>query len=180
MTMEDRMKSHYESLSRCIGFTSAADAKAAPVLALQIALAGTLAARFENLVPRFAAETWSLETAVLAALLAAYVVFVALAVWTAASVFVPLNPRTGESLIYFEDIAAMSHAAFTKRSRDVGLSEMEEQILSQIHTVSQIASKKMRRVRRAFQLSMPSLVLWIVLLLFGEFPVQNLAGYASL
>ena len=121
-----------------------------------------------------------METAVLAALLAAYVVFVALAVWTAALVFVPMNPRTGESLIYFEDIAAMSHAAFTKRSRDVGLSEMEEQILSQIHTVSQIASKKMRRVRRAFQLSMPSLVLWIVLLLFGEFPVQNLAGCASL
>ena len=46
---EDRLRSHYESLSRAIGFTRAADAKAGPILALQVALAGTLAARMDKL-----------------------------------------------------------------------------------------------------------------------------------
>ena len=47
--MEDRLRSHYESLSRVIGFTRAADAKAAPVLALQVVLLGGLTTRFEDL-----------------------------------------------------------------------------------------------------------------------------------
>ena len=47
--MEERLRSDYESLSRVIGFTRAADAKAGPVLALQVALAGTIAARMEGL-----------------------------------------------------------------------------------------------------------------------------------
>ena len=42
--MEERLKSHYESLARAIRFVRAADTKAAPVLGLQIALVGTLAA----------------------------------------------------------------------------------------------------------------------------------------
>ena len=56
MSMEERTKSHYESLTRAIGFTRSADRKAAPVLALQIALAGTMAARLENLQPIFASD----------------------------------------------------------------------------------------------------------------------------
>ena len=47
--MEERLRSHYESLSRVIRFTRTADAKAAPVLALQVALLGALATRFEEL-----------------------------------------------------------------------------------------------------------------------------------
>ena len=46
--LEERLRSHYESLSRAIRFTRTADAKAAPVLALQVALLGALATRFED------------------------------------------------------------------------------------------------------------------------------------
>ena len=47
--MEERLTSHYESLSRVIRFTRTADRKAAPVLALQVALLGALATRFDRL-----------------------------------------------------------------------------------------------------------------------------------
>ena len=54
--MEERLRSHYESLSRVIRFTRTADAKAAPVLALQIALLGTLATRSEELYTTLVSE----------------------------------------------------------------------------------------------------------------------------
>ena len=49
MSTKERLRSHYESLSRVIRFTRWADTKAAPVLALQVALVGTLAARSDRL-----------------------------------------------------------------------------------------------------------------------------------
>lgn len=134
--MEERLRSHYESLSRALAFTRAADAKAAPVLALQVAILGALAARFERLIP---------------ALLA-----------TAARVYIPVNPPAGGSLVYFEDIAATSREQFARRAREVSPDTIEEQLFGQIHTVSKIAGLKMRRVRRAFRLSGPPLAarLW--------------------
>lgn len=168
MIMEERLKSHYESLSRCIAFTRAADAKAAPVLALQIAILGALAARFEKLIPVLLVESWCSERAVLWVVLLAYAGFMIATVFTAAWVYMPMHRRTGESLIYFEDIAAMQRQAFVKQSKEMSPDTIEEQLLSQIHIVSRIASAKMRRVRLAFLLSAPSLVLGLILLAWGS------------
>ena len=168
MIMEERLNSHYESLSRCIAFTRAADAKAAPVLALQIAILGALAARFEKLVPALFAELWCFEKVALWIVLLVYVGFMIATVTMAARVYMPMHPRTGESLIYFEDIAAMRRESFAKRAKEMSPEAIEEQLLSQIHIVSQIASAKMRRVRRAFWLSAPSFVLGLILLAWGS------------
>lgn len=168
MIMEERLNSHYESLSRSIAFTRAADAKAAPVLALQIAVLGALAARFEKLISALLVESWCFERALLWVVLGIYLVFMGAAVAMAAWVYMPTHPRTGQSLIYFEDIAAMRSEEFVKRSKEMSSDVIEEQLLSQVHTVSQIASAKMRRVRRAFWLSMPSLVLGLILLACGS------------
>ncbi len=168
MIMEERLNSHYESLSRCIAFTRTADAKAAPVLALQIAVLGALAARFEKLIPALLVESWSFERALLWVVLGIYLVFMGAAVAMAAWVYMPTHPRTGQSLIYFEDIAAMRSEEFVKRSKEMSSDMIEEQLLSQIHIVSQIASAKMRRVQWAFWLSMPSLALGLTLLAWGS------------
>ena len=166
--MEERLKSHYESLSRCIAFTRSADAKAAPVLALQIAILGALAARFEKLIPVLFAELWCFEKAVLWVVLVVYVGFMIATIMMAARVYMPMHPRTGESLIYFEDIAAMRSESFANRAKEMSPSAIENQLLSQIHIVSQIASAKMRRVRRAFWLSAPSFTLGLILLAWGS------------
>ena len=167
--MEERLRSHYESLSRAIGFTRAADGKAAPALALQVALAGTVAARFERLAPIVGKEPWGVESAVLAGLLAIYAISVIGAVALAASVYLPRNPRTGGSLIYFEDIAAMSPESLREQATSMDAETIEHQLLDQIHTVSKIASTKMLRVRWAYYLSIPSVVLWVILLSWGSF-----------
>lgn len=164
MNREVRLKSHYESLSRAIGFTQLADAKAAPVVAVQIALAGTLAARSDRLASALVGTAWGAAEVVLAFGLVSYVSFlVASATW-AASVYIPRTPRTGGSLIYFEDIGQMSLGAFKEESTTVGPETIESQLIEQVHTVSRIASTKMRRVRWAYYLSIPSVLLWIALL----------------
>ena len=102
-------------------------------------------------------------------------------VTTAARVYIPMHPRTGESLIYFEDIAAMRSESFAKRAKAMSPDMIEEQLLSQIHIVSRIASAKMHRVRWAFWLSVPSLVLGLILLAWGQrsaLNMQYIAAYA--
>lgn len=168
MIVEERLKSHYESLSRAIAFTRSADAKAAPVLALQVAILGALAARFEKLFLALSVESWNFVEAVLWGVLLSYAFCMIATVSMAARVYIPVHPRTGESLIYFEDIAAMRSEVFAQRAKEMSQDVIEEQLLSQIHIVSQIASGKMQRVRRAFWLSGPSLAFGLVLLAWGS------------
>ena len=168
MNTEGRLQSHYESLSRAIRFTRSADTKAAPVLALQIALVGTLAVRFERLAPTLMQQAWAIEATVLAGLFFLYGLFFFAVIAFAASVYLPRNPRTGNSLIYFEDIGAMPLESFQEQARKMSLETIEDQLLSQIHTVSRIASTKMHRVRWAYYLSVPSVVLWVILLAWGS------------
>ncbi len=166
--MEERLKSHYESLSRAIAFTRSTDTKAAPVLALQVAFVGTLAARFEGLAPILLKAPWGVEASVLAGLIGLYVLFLIGVIVLAVSVYLPTNPKTGRSLIYFEDVGAMPFEAFAEQAKQMRPEVMEHQLLDQIHTVSRIASTKMRKVRRACVLSVPSVVLWVILLAWGS------------
>ena len=166
--LDERLKSHYESLSRAIWFTRTADAKAAPVLAVQVALAGTLAARFERLAPVLAREAWGAESIVLVGSMVLYALFLVASVVAAASVYLPRNPRTGRSLIYYEDIAAMPIESFKRKASRVAPATVEVQLLDQVHMVSLIASTKMYRVRWAYYLSAPSVVLWVILLAWGK------------
>lgn len=166
--MEERLKSHYESLQRTIRFVRTSDTKAAPVIALQIALAGALATRSERLLPIITQCQLDLEWAALVVVAIVYVACAATSVAIAASVYVPMTPRAGGSLIYFEDVAAMSYERFKERSTRMTPDDIERQLLDQIHRVSRIASSKMRRVRCAFALSAPASILGIVLLGWGS------------
>ena len=167
--MEERLQSHYESLSRAIGFTRMADRKAAPALALQVALLGTVAARFDRLAAILGNGPRDMEATALAGLLALYAAFVIGAVGFAFRVYLPRNPRTGGSLIYFEDIAAMPLESLKEQAMSTDPEAIESQLLDQIHAVSRIASVKMRGVRWAYYLSVPSVVLWAVLLGLSSF-----------
>lgn len=166
--LEDRLRSHYESLSRAIGFTRAADAKAGPVLALQVALAGTLAARMDKLWLILMGEPFGAEAGALAAVLVVYVLLLLISMALAASVYVPRNPGTGRSLIYFEDIGVLTSEEFAQRAVHVEASEIERQLIGQVHVVSTIASKKMGLVRRSYWVAGPSVLLWVLLLAWGS------------
>ena len=168
MSMEERLVSHYDSLSRAVWFTRSADNKAAPVLALQVALAGTLAARMEGLWAIISANPSGIEAVALSVLLGLYVLFLITAIAMAANVYIPRNPGTGKSLIYFEDIGAKFLKCFEVQARQLDAQAIEGQLLEQIHAVSRIASIKMRRVRLAFYFSGPAVLLWVVLLAWGS------------
>ena len=166
--MEERLRSHYESLSRAIDFTKTADTKAAPVLLVQAALLGTLATRSDNLVTTLQRAGWSAESVILGALLIVYLALVAASIITAANVYLPRSPKAGGSLIYFEDISAMTFESFREKSSNLSPEIIELQLLDQIYRVSKIASAKMKRVRWAYYLGVPSLILWVGLLAWSS------------
>ena len=162
--MEERLTSHYESLSRVIRFTRTADRKAAPVLALHIALLGALATRFDRLRSIIVGDPCDAERVALVAVLASFVASLLIAGVLAASVYMPRNPRTGKSNIFFEDIAAMEYPEFETAARNMGSDVIERQLIDQIYRVSRVASIKMKRVRWAIWSSAPAVALGLVLL----------------
>lgn len=168
MSAAERLRSHYASLDRAIGFTKAADAKAGPLLGLQVALAGALVTQWGGLHGALTEAAWCVEQLALVVVAGLYVGLAAVAVFLALQVYTPINPRTGKSLIYFEDIAAQDFASFQTQARTTPPAVIEHQLLDQIHRVSAIASLKMRRVRWAFRLSVASSALWLVLLAWAS------------
>lgn len=156
--MENRLQSHYESLARVIRFTRMADTKAGAVLALQFVLAGALATRLLD----------QLDPAIVVALVGlVYILSALTAVVLAVGVYMPATPKTGQSLIYFEDVAKLDRQQFAADAMDMDAAEIERQLLDQIYQVSCIASRKMQRVRYAFWCSGLSILTGIILVVFG-------------
>ena len=166
--MEERLTSHYESLSRVIRFTRTADRKAAPVLALQVALLGALATRFDRLQSIIVGSSCDAERVALVAVLGSFVASLLIAGWLAASVYMPRNPRTGKSNIFFEDIAAMEYPEFESAARNMSSDVIERQLIDQIYRVSRVASIKMKRVRWAIWSSAPAVALGLILLAWSN------------
>ena len=162
--MDERLRSHYESLSRAIGFTRAADAKAGPVLGLQLALLGALATRVGELKLLAATGPWDAERTAFVGVAAVYVLLLGAVVGLGALVYLPINPRANRSLIYFEDIAAMKFEDFRSRATDQDAEQIECQLLDQIHRVSRVASIKMGRVWWSILMSLPGFIFWAALL----------------
>ena len=163
--METRLQSHYESLSRVIRFTRMADTKAGAVLALQFVLAGVLATRLlDQLAPAIADNPVGVVGITVTVAGLAYILSALAAVGSAVLVYAPATPKTGQSLIYFEDVAGMDVQQFTAAAMAMDTAEIERQLLEQIYRVSRIARAKMRLVRYAFWLSMVSVLTGITLL----------------
>ena len=165
--MDERLHSHYQSLARAIDFTKAADAKAAPVVILHVALIGALAFRAGPLFNALTPFLWTGCQVLLLTAALLYISFSLGAVWFAGWVFLPKTPQTGKSLIYFEDIMAMGWELFQSQSQKLAPASIEQQLLQQIFAVSEIASAKMRRVRCALILSGIAILFWVALLVWG-------------
>ena len=90
------------------------------------------------------------------------------AIVLAALVYRPMNAKTGRSLIFFEDIAAMEWGEFRSAARNMSHDLIERQLLHRIYVVAGVASVKMRRVRWAIILSLPSIAAWSLLLVWSN------------
>ena len=141
-------------------------------MALQFLLLGALAARSESLFAIVSGDAWDFERIALVAALFLYGLFLLLVIGLDVLVYIPDTPKTGKSLIYFEDIAALNYADFKAAAIKVNGYEIERQLLAQIHQVSKIASRKMRLVHWAFWSSAPSTTLGIGLLAWASIPAQ--------
>lgn len=166
--MEDRLRSHYESLTRTIRFVRYADTKAAPVLGVQLALLGTLAARLESLQVAFIVNQSSSARVFILLSVVLYLACLSVAIAFAALVYVPVYPRTRRSVVFFEDIASMTYDEFRTRSKELTPDAIEDQLLDQVFRVSRIASVKMGRVTWAFIFTVPTIILWVFILAWSS------------
>ena len=174
--MENRLQSHYETLSRVISFIHAAEAAAGVVLFVQFVLAGVLTILLlDQLDPAIAkdpvgtvgiAVTLVGMTYILSALAA-----VGLVVWAyvpevlTVRFYAPATPKTSQSRSYLlENVAGMECQKFIAYAMSTDAVEIERQLLERIYRVSRIAIRKTRLVRYAFLSSVLSLTTGIILL----------------
>ena len=97
-----------------------------------------------------------------------YGLLLATAIGLAVLVYLPRNAKTGRSLIFFEDIAAMEWEEFQSAARNMSHDLIERQLLHQIYVVAGVASVKMRRVRWAITISLPAILVWFALLAWSH------------
>lgn len=167
--MEQRLKSHYESLARVVWFARMADFKAAPIIALQAALVGALATRADELWAIVKEYEWGWERGSVIGLLVIYGLSFLVAVLLAGLVYMPRNPKSGKGiLIYFEDISDREFDEFAAQARQMRPETIERQLLQQIHAVSKVASTKMRWVGLAIWACVLSVIVWGVLMMFSN------------
>ena len=168
----ERIEHHTRTLDRNILLTYMADAKAAPVLALHATLAAiavSQTAEVRRLVDRGGPTTLAAGL-----LLALYVLTSAGSFLLSMFVYMPRAPhpgaraRHGHSLVYFDDIPATPLDEFRERSRTTGATELEEDILRQVHTVAGIAARKMRLVQHSLLASGGAIAAWLVLMVWAR------------
>ena len=140
------------------------------MLALQVALLGALATRFEELynMIMMVSGSWDAERAAVICLAIVYGLLLTAVIVLAAWVYLPTNAKTGRSLIFFEDIAAVGWGEFQSAARNMSHDLIERQLLHQIHVVAGVASVKMRRVRWAIIISLPAILVWFALLAWSH------------
>ena len=173
--IDERLTSHYQLLSRTIDFTKAADAKAAPIVALHIALVGALTFRSVQLFSVLGQCPWDFERISLTAVSFLYVCVSICAIFVAGRVFFPKTPRNGSSLIYFEDIASMDFDEYQDRSENLNPHTIENELLQQTFQVSMIVSGKMRLVKLALGLSAVAVLFWISLMLYSSIAATSIS-----
>ena len=105
------------------------DTKAGAALALQFLLLGALAARSESLFSIIAGGAWGFGHIALLVVMLLYGLFLLSAVGLGASVYIPATPKTGKSLIYFEDIAALKYNDFRAKAKNMDDDDIEAQLI---------------------------------------------------
>lgn len=166
MDVDDRIKFHIATLDRVIGFTRVADAKAAPLLALQASLVAILLGTMPQVRELLTGGRHEWQTYAAWPFAALYGLMASASWLLAARVYIPRTPRDPGSLLYFEEIRRVP--VIEMKSQLLGLDDVawEDQLLRQIAAISTIASEKFSWVRWSFITGTASLVGWIVLMVW--------------
>ncbi|MBI2766677.1 MAG: hypothetical protein HYX53_12315 [Chloroflexi bacterium] len=171
-----RIDQYAKALDRAVQLTQIADAKAAPVLALQATLAAVTVSQSSAVGQLLDAGQHSGFVIVLAAvLLLAYAGTGIFAGVLGVLVYLPRAPRPGQagrsepaSLIYFDDIRRMPRDLFLQRASQQEFAAFERDIMTQVHTVSGVAALKMGYVRAALLATIVTFAAWLPLIAWAQ------------
>lgn len=170
MPLGHRVAAHTATLER-IGFlTLLADGKAAPLLALQAAIAGATIAGLDRLQGLLDVDGEGWLTVLLAgALLLGYAACAAVVAALTLAIYFPVTREIGHTLTFFRDIQVLDFQTFQRRSRALHEEHLESELLHQIHSASIITATKYRQLRWAYLLTGLSLTTWLPLMVWASF-----------
>jgi hypothetical protein len=171
-----RIDQYAKALDRAVQLTQIADAKAAPVLALQATLAAVTVSQSSAVGQLLNADNHDvLLVAFAAVLLCVYAGTAIFAGVLGVLVYLPRAPRPGNSersapgsLIYFDDIRRMPRDVFVQRASEQEFAAFERDIMTQVHTVSGVAALKMGYVRVALLMTIVTFAAWLPLIAWAQ------------
>ncbi|MEQ1856245.1 MAG: Pycsar system effector family protein [Longimicrobiales bacterium] len=151
--MSDRLDLIDRILGRNLDWVAAADGKVAPILAMDTAMLGVMAA----LVP--SASSWRAVPAIMAGM-ASICLLVSL-ICLGAATFPRLHgPK--ESLVFFGGITTVERSKYVERLLAVPPQEIHEDFAEQVHRNAEIAATKFGFVRTAMVFLFAAIPFWLV------------------
>lgn len=144
-------------LERNLGWIAAAEVKIGVIVALDMAMGGTLATAFS------AAPTGELSVSACITTITS-VACVVLALFFAAMSILPRVNGPASSYIFFAEIAKQTPKDFAQGFRDASTDDVFQDCLDQIHRNAEIANIKFKWVRRSTIASVLAVPIWITAL----------------
>lgn len=144
---------------RTLGWIATADAKTAIVVAIDTAMAGGLAAAY-------GASDAGTRTAWAYAFLVTSSVCLVAGIFCAAMAAIPRMLGPVKSMIYFKRVVESPEAEYVKKFEAVTEKQFLDDLVTQIHRNSQIASEKHLWVRRSLYWSFLAAIPWVPALIW--------------
>lgn len=151
---EAKLQLALAQLDRLLGFFPRVEGKATFILAMNVALAGSIAVNLES----FALLK---EFRIVVPLSANLVLSGWACILSISALFPHLKPAPHKSSLYFRDIAAVSCGEYVATSGTASADERIADALSQVWRNAEILTIKFNRTEAAFRLTLLSLPFWV-------------------
>lgn len=149
-----------KNLDRLLHWIGAADSKIAPILAIDTAMIGVLAALYSKLSVSLGWCLW---------LVIPSVIVLGLSILTLAIAVFPRTKGPEGSTIYFGGIASCEFKTYKAKMCELHPEEYRDDLIAQCHRNAQIAAEKYKWVKRSMICLFPGIVFWVpaVYVLYG-------------
>ena len=156
------MEHYHKLLSRMDAMLSFAESKIGFIVAyigLMLSVLGGQADRLQSLVQD---PNKLIAYSTLILLLIILVNIVGLFIFVGKVLFPNLASSSHISLAYFGDINKLSEKDFLKAAKSRSENDMADDVLTEVHAISQIVAKKFKNIKTASMLLYPFTFLWVI------------------
>lgn len=165
LSIEIRISTQEKNLKRIIGWILASDAKIATILAFQVGLVAFLTSKIPDIKKlwiQHQVDNWSIW---FFAPLAIFTLYIISSSFKSFKTLFPDTEIRDSSLLFFGSIINLSLDKFRQGSKNLTYEKLEDELLSQVHVNSEIASYKFNYVKASMRDLLIAGVAWLISLI---------------